>query len=228
MREIIRETAQLDLEDSIPKDERNVNGQYATPFALAKEIVTGTFQLCPQATAILEPACGTGSFISAIRSLSNDVHIVGYEKDSRFASVAQSIWNDKYTKIFNDDFLSALPHEHSKYDLIITNPPYSRHHHLSDKAKEKYKAEHADDLKRFYEARRKITARFPDGKYDSRVLDEEYAKLEQEYAAAYEQFKAVRSDSQTLWKIKSHVDTARQNMERKQEQNNRKRQEQEL
>lgn len=97
-----------------------------------------------------------------------------------------------------------------------------------DKAKEKYKAEHADDLKRFYEARRKITARFPDGKYDSRVLDEEIAKLEQEYSAAYEQLKAVRSDSQTLWKIKSHVDTARQNMERKQEQNNRKRQEQEL
>ena len=64
--------------------------------------------------------------------------------------------------------------------------------------------------------------------YDSRVLDEEYAKLEQEYAAAYEQFKVVRSDSQTLWKIKSHVDSARQNIERKQEQNNRKRQEQEL
>ena len=97
-----------------------------------------------------------------------------------------------------------------------------------DKVKEKYKAEHADDLKRFYEARRKITAKFPDGIYDSRVLDEEYAKLEQEYDAAYEQFKAVRSDSQTLWKIKSHVDTARQNMERKQEQTNRKRQEQEL
>ena len=97
-----------------------------------------------------------------------------------------------------------------------------------DKAKEKYKTEHADDLKRFYEARRKITAKFPDGKYDSRVLDEEYAKLEQEYAAVYEQFKTVRSDSQTLWKIKSHVDTARQNMDRKQEQTNRKRQEQEL
>lgn len=97
-----------------------------------------------------------------------------------------------------------------------------------DKAKEKYKAEHADDLKRFYEARRKITAKFPDGKYDSRVLDEEYAKLEQEYEAAYKQFKTVRSDSQTLWKIKSHVDTARQNMERKQEQNNQKRQEQEI
>ena len=65
-----------------------------------------------------------------------------------------------------------------------------------DKAKEKYKAEHA--------------------------------KLEQEYEAAYKQFKTVRSDSQTLWKIKSHVDTARQNMERKQEQNNQKRQEQEI
>ena len=97
-----------------------------------------------------------------------------------------------------------------------------------DKAKEKYKVVHADELKRFYEARRKITAKFPDGKYDSRVLDEEIVKLEEEYSAAYEQFKAVRSDSQTLWKIKSHVDTARQNMERRQEQNNRKRQEQEL
>ena len=97
-----------------------------------------------------------------------------------------------------------------------------------DKAKEKYKAEHAADLKRFYEARRKITGMFLDGKYDSRIVDAEYAKLEQEYAEVYEQFKAVRSDSQTIWKIKSHVDTARKNMERKQEQNNRKRQEQEL
>ena len=69
---------------------------------------------------------------------------------------------------------------------------------------------------------------FLDGKYDSRIVDAEYAKLEQEYAEVYEQFKAVRSDSQTIWKIKSHVDTARKNMERKQEQNNRKRQEQEL
>ena len=97
-----------------------------------------------------------------------------------------------------------------------------------DKAKEKYKAEHAAELKRFYEARRKITAKFPDGKYDSRIVDAEYEKLEQEYAEIYEQFKAVRSDSQTIWKIKSHVDTARKNMDRKQEQINRKRQEQEI
>ena len=97
-----------------------------------------------------------------------------------------------------------------------------------DKAKEKYKAEHAADLKRFYEARRRITAKFPNGKYDSRIVDAECEKLEQEYAEIYEQFKVVRSDSQTIWKIKSHVDTARKSMERKQEQSNRKRQEQEI
>ena len=81
------------------------------------------------------------------------------------------------------------------------------------KAREKYKAEHAHDLKRFYEARRIISQKFPDGKYNSRILDEEYAKLEQEHEETYAAFKTIRADSQMLWKIKSHIDTARKNIE---------------
>ena len=81
------------------------------------------------------------------------------------------------------------------------------------KAREKYKAEHAHDLKRFYEARRIISQKFPDGKYNSRLLDEEYAKLEQEHEETYAAFKTIRADSQMLWKIKSHIDTARKNIE---------------
>ena len=82
------------------------------------------------------------------------------------------------------------------------------------KAREKYKAEHAADLKRFYEARRIISQKFPDGKYKQAVLDEEYTQLEQEHDATYAEFKAIRADSQMLWKIKSHIDSARKNLDR--------------
>ena len=79
------------------------------------------------------------------------------------------------------------------------------------KAREKYKAEHAHDLKRFYEARRIISQKFPDGKFDRKALEAEYAELERQHDATYTQFKAIRAESQTLWKIKSHIDTARKN-----------------
>ena len=79
------------------------------------------------------------------------------------------------------------------------------------KAREKYKADHAADLKRFYEARRIISQRFPDGKYNRKALETEYAELEQQHEATYSEFKAIRAESQTLWKIKSHIDTARKN-----------------
>ena len=81
------------------------------------------------------------------------------------------------------------------------------------KAREKYKADHAADLKRFYEARRVITQKFPEGKYDRKALEAEYAALEQQHDATYSEFKAIRAESQTLWKIKSHIDTARKNIE---------------
>jgi len=79
------------------------------------------------------------------------------------------------------------------------------------KAREKYKAEHAHDLKRFYEARRIISQKFPNGKFDRKALETEYAELEQQHDTTYAQFKAIRAESQTLWKIKSHIDTARKN-----------------
>ena len=79
------------------------------------------------------------------------------------------------------------------------------------KAREKYKADHAANLKRFYEARRIISQKFPDGKFDRKALEAEYAALEQQHDATYSEFKAIRAESQTLWKIKSHIDTARKN-----------------
>ena len=93
------------------------------------------------------------------------------------------------------------------------------------RAKEKYKADHAAELKQFYEARRKLSAQFPDGKFDRHALEEEYAKLEQEHEETYAQFKSIRADSQQLWKIKSCVDSARKDIEQTQKQNHQQEQE---
>ena len=41
--------------------------------------------------------------------------------------------------------------------------------------------------------------------------------MEQEHAETYAQFKFVREDSQQLWKIKFHVDSARKNFEQAQQ-----------
>ena len=49
------------------------------------------------------------------------------------------------------------------------------------RSKEKYKADHASELKQFYEAHRKLSAEFPDGKFDQHKLDAEYTRLEQEH-----------------------------------------------
>ena len=93
------------------------------------------------------------------------------------------------------------------------------------RSKERYKADHAAELKQFYEARRKLSAQFPEGKFDRHKLDAEYAKLEKEHEETYAQFKSIRADSQQLWKIKSHVDSARKDIEQSQKQNHQQEQE---
>ena len=95
------------------------------------------------------------------------------------------------------------------------------------RAKEKHKADHAAELKQFYEARRKLSAQFPDGKFDRHALKEEYTRLEQEHEETYAQFKSIRADSQQLWKIKSYVDSARKNLKQLQKHTSHK-QEQEI
>lgn len=79
------------------------------------------------------------------------------------------------------------------------------------KAKEKYKAEHAAELRQFYAARRKIMDEFPNGKYDSCVLDKKYEQLEKQHEETYDKFKVIREEKQQLWDILSRVNKGRGN-----------------
>ena len=87
-----------------------------------------------------------------------------------------------------------------------------------DKPRAKYKAEHADELKTFYAARRKLTAEFPDSKVDMKKLSAEYDRLERKHKETYDEFKSVRDDLHRLLKVRSCIDTAIQNKGRTEEQ----------
>ena len=80
-----------------------------------------------------------------------------------------------------------------------------------EKPRAKYKAEHADELKMFYTARRRLTEEFPDGKVDMKKLSAEYDRLEREHKETYNEFKSVRDDLHRLLKVRSCIDTAIQN-----------------
>lgn len=135
-----REQTRLDL--TLEAAERNRTGQFATPSLLAEEIL----RLCrhhwhPASKPIrfLEPCVGTGSFYSALlRVLPNEIieRAVGYELDPHFANAARSLWRESGLEVTQGDFLQqALPRQ--KFNLLITNPPYVRHHHVGKAQKER-------------------------------------------------------------------------------------------
>lgn len=124
--------------------ERNKLGQFATPTDLATDVLTCARTMMPQGISVrfLDPAVGTGSFYSALLRVFPVDEIEdasGFEIDSDVAREAQQIWRESQLRIKPGDFTQALPplEESKKANLLICNPPYVRHHHLSqgDKAR---------------------------------------------------------------------------------------------
>ena len=94
-----------------------------------------------------------------------------------------------------------------------------------DKAKAKYKAEHKAELTRYYAARRKVLGMFPDGKYDGRILNKQYAELEQAHKETYAKFVAIREEYQQIYHIQSCVNKGLGNVEQAQQKKDNRKQE---
>ena len=54
--------------------------------------------------------------------------------------------------------------------------------------------------------RRKLLEICPDGKHDQRLLEKEYAALEQAHAETYAKYKAIREEYQQIYQIQSCVE----------------------
>lgn len=128
--ELKRQQLQQDLDRKKNLSERNKLGQYSTPYTLACQICDHLKQYLGESIdSFLEPAIGTGVFYSALSERVNIHRSVGYEIDEHYYTPASLLWEGDNIDLINRDFLKAVPQR--DFSLIIANPPYSRHHHLS-------------------------------------------------------------------------------------------------
>lgn len=140
----LREQGRLDLLKTT--EERNRWGQFATPPALALSILNYAWQLLKrgnESIRFLDPALGTGAFYSALRQSVPQNRLkaaAGIELDPLFARSAAALWGSTGLEVLQADFTTLVPPaEGARYNLVVSNPPYVRHHHLHMTAKERLK-----------------------------------------------------------------------------------------
>jgi len=144
-REASRLAVQQTLDAARSRTERGRLGQFATPPILARQLLEATQAYVPAgAVSLLDPAFGTGAFYSAALATLGPRRLLraaGFEIDTSFHAAAVSLWGDLGLKVRNEDFLLAdPPPDDERFDLVVCNPPYVRHHHVPPARKHDYRA----------------------------------------------------------------------------------------
>ena len=137
--------ARLDAEKT--QADRNRLGQFSTPAALAREILRFGVALFGEEKRVrfFDPAIGTGSFFSALLDTVPAGRIEaakGYELDTHYGTPAHKLWRGTQLDLELGDFTKAVPpaSEAERYNLLICNPPYVRHHHIANSEKRRLQA----------------------------------------------------------------------------------------
>ena len=121
-------------------------GQFATPPALAVDLLRYAHERMRTSGAVrfIDPAVGTGSFYSALLAVFSRSRIgaaVGYEIDRHYGAPAAQLWNASGLEVRLADFTRVdPPQDAERFDLLICNPPYVRHHHIPNAEKQRLKA----------------------------------------------------------------------------------------
>jgi predicted RNA methylase/predicted aspartyl protease len=133
-----RQIIQRELDRQRTPAQRNIMGQFATPIDLANDILQSAAKLMPKGEKIrfLDPAIGTGAFFSALNSTFLSTAIAsatGFEVDEHYGEPAGDLWAGSILDYQLTDFtkVSAPISESQKFNLVICNPPYVRHHHIN-------------------------------------------------------------------------------------------------
>src|SRR5581483_10054480 len=144
-----RQAEQARLDSLKSPAQRNKWGQFATPFELALSLTRYMHQLRGEgAIRFLDPAVGTGSFFSALSQTvpAETIRVAaGIELDPLFAQAAEKLWNKTGFHVIRGDFTKEKPPKQG-FNLVLTNPPYVRHHHLEGSEKDRLKAQLANSL----------------------------------------------------------------------------------
>ncbi len=123
--------AALDAEKTA--EERNKMGQFATPSALARDVLAHAQALLPARGKVrfLDPALGSGAFYAALLRVFGSKKIAeaqAFEIDPHYGQTAEQLWTPNGLTLTHGDFTRAEPQ--ARFNLVICNPPYVRHHHL--------------------------------------------------------------------------------------------------
>ncbi len=140
-----RQAMQLAIDARKSPAERNRLGQFATPYDLSVEITRYVKSIAADTLPLLrfaDPAIGTGSFYSAALTVFGSESIeraLGVELDPDFCAAARDLWTAAGLTVVQDDFTTIVASAHcpSAPNLILTNPPYVRHHHLDRQQKQR-------------------------------------------------------------------------------------------
>lgn len=117
--------------------DRNKNGQYFTPASIAMEMVRFALKLMPPSQEIkfLEPGFGHGAFYNALLQSGPGSRLIqawGYEINPDYVEHVKAIDADGILNLRLADFTTAcLPIQEMMPTLLLCNPPYVRHHHIS-------------------------------------------------------------------------------------------------
>lgn len=114
-------------------EERNRLGQFSTPPPLARDMLAYARGLMPARGKVLflDPALGSGAFYAALlrefgaRRVSE---AQGFEIDPHYGQPAEQLWAPQGLQLTHGDFTRAEPQ--ARFNLLVCNPPYVRHHHL--------------------------------------------------------------------------------------------------
>ena len=125
--------------------ERNRMGQFSTPTSLAADVLRHAAAQLGENGKIrfIDPAIGSGSFYSALLSVFPKSRVdtaVGYEIDPYYGAPAATLWGEAGLDMRLADFTqAAAPRGPDKFNLLICNPPYVRHHHITNEEKQRLK-----------------------------------------------------------------------------------------
>lgn len=142
-----REELQHALDAQKTQKQRNMMGQFATPFPLACDIMKLMCSLghTDAPVTMLEPSAGLGAFISAFRKVYGIKagHTLGFEIDDHYYTPSKELWRGCDVELRCADFLEQSPD--NAVDMIVANPPYVRHHHIAADVKQRLK----NDIKNY-------------------------------------------------------------------------------
>ena len=106
-----RDRLQKAIDAQKTSKERNMKGQFATPYPLACSIMKKAKTFCHKNTVnFIEPSIGLGTFYAAFRSVFKDTagHGLGFEIDDHYYNPAQELWAKEDLELRKADFLKEI------------------------------------------------------------------------------------------------------------------------